>query len=103
QTDELDQIHLQALARLAHRNQSGTYARDIAVMIGAQYVDQTLEAPVALLQVIRDVGSEVRLLAVLAHHHAVLLVSALGCPAPDGAILSIKPTLGLQARPRPVG
>src|SRR5947207_13502415 len=69
-------------------------------MIGAQHVDETREAALALGEVIGDVGGEVGPLAVLAHHDAVLLVAELGGAEPDRALLTAQVSARLEHRER---
>ena len=75
-------MHLERFGRLAHRREPGAHARDVAVVVGAEDVDQLVEAALALVEVIGDVGGEIGVLAVLAHDHAVLLVAELGRAEP---------------------
>jgi hypothetical protein len=55
------------------------------VVVGAPDVDHPVEAALELVHVIGDVGGEVGRLAVLAHHHPVLLVAEGGGAEPQGA------------------
>ncbi len=70
------------------------------MMIGAQHVDETREPPLALLQMIGDIGREVGLLAVLAHHHAILLVAELGGAEPERAVAPLQPSTRFKHRER---
>ncbi len=56
-------------------------------MVGAPDVDHAVEAALELVEVVGDVGGEIRVLAVLAPHHAVLLVAERAGPKPQGAAL----------------
>src|SRR2546423_11896757 len=69
-------------------------------MSGAQHVDETREAALALLQVIGDIGGEVGLLAVLAHHHAILLVAELGGAEPQRTVAPLQPAPRFEHRQR---
>ncbi len=64
---------------------------------------QVLEAALALVEVIGDVGGEVGLHAVLAHHHPVLLVAEFGGAEPQRAVLRVHAAVvprGARARGR---
>ena len=65
-------------------------------MIGAQDIDQLLEAAFTLVQVIRDIGSEVGPLAILALDHAILLVAVVGRLEPQRAVLRYTCPLALR-------
>jgi len=52
-----------------------------------------VEAALALVEVVGDVGGEVGLDAVLADHDAVLVVAELGGAEPGGAVLDVEPAL----------
>ena len=54
--------------------------RDVAVVIGAEHVDQAVEAALELVPVIGDVGGQVGRFAVGADQHAILVVAE-GCRA----------------------
>lgn len=57
------------------------------MVVGAEQVDLVLEAAVALVQVVGRIGGEVRVLAVRATDHAILVVTEVGGAHPDGALL----------------
>ncbi len=59
-------------------------------MVRAENVDQSVEAPLALVEMIGDVGCEIGPGAVLAHDHAVFLVAEIGRPKPGGAVLLVQ-------------
>ena len=59
QRHELQEPDLETVPRLPHRDETRAHACQVAVMIGAQDVDQLLEAPLALAEVIGDVGGEI--------------------------------------------
>ena len=86
--------------RLAEGDEPGAHPRHVAVMIGAEHVDEALEAALALGEVIGDVGGEIGLLPVLAHHHAVLLVAELGGAEPQRAVAALQASLRLEQRER---
>ena len=50
QAHELDQRRLEALVRLPHGEQPRAHARDVAVVVGAQHVDQAREAALGLVR-----------------------------------------------------
>src|SRR5258708_21615959 len=93
---ELDEGRLQALARLSHGDEAGAHPRDIAVMVRPQHVDEAREAALGLAQVIGDIGREVGLLAVLAPHHAILLVPELARPEPGRTVALLETPLGCE-------
>ena len=98
QAHELDQRRLQAIARLTHGDQTGAHARDVTVVVGAEDVDEARKAALALFEVVGDIGGEVGLLAVLAHHHAILFIAEFGGAEPGGAVLHHQPSLLLEHR-----
>src|SRR6185436_16108619 len=53
-------------------------AVDVPVMVGAEHVDALVEAALALVDVVRGVGSQVRLLAVAPDEDAILIVGEVG-------------------------
>src|SRR5689334_24859192 len=53
----------------------GAQAGDVAVVVGAEDVDQALEAALELVPVVGDVGGQVGRFAVGADQHAVLVVA----------------------------
>ncbi len=71
-------------------------------MVGAEDGDQQLEAALALVEVIGDVGGEVGLLAVGAHHDAVFLVAEGSRAEPGGAVLLEGMAVGAQPLQRAV-
>ncbi len=87
QRDELDHRHLERFGRLAHRREPRAHARDVAVVVGAEDRHQQVEAALALVEVVGDVGGEVGLLAVGAHHDAVFLVAEQRGAEPGRAVL----------------
>ena len=102
QRDELDHRHLERFGRLAHRREPRAHARDVAVMVGAEDRHQQVEAALALVEVVGDVGSEVGLLPVGAHHDAVLLVAEERGPEPGRAVLLEHVAVRAQAPERAV-
>ena len=93
---ELHQLDLQPRRIQAEPLRGGLQARDVAVVVGAEDVDRALEAAVELVQQVGDVGREVGGHAVLAHHHAVLLVAEGGGLEPQRAVALRHVALGLQ-------
>ena len=89
QAHELHETDLEAVARRAERHQRAAHARDVAVMVRAPDVDQQIVAALPLVEVVGDVGGEIGLLAVGAHHHAVFVVAELRRLEPLGAILRV--------------
>jgi hypothetical protein len=87
---ELDQGHGQALRIDAGGGQSALHPGDVAVVVGAPDVDDAVEAPLELVQVVGDVGGEVGVDAVVAPHHPVLLVAEGGGAEPQGAVLFVE-------------
>jgi hypothetical protein len=59
------------------------------VVIGAPDVDEVIEAAAEFLGHIADVGREIRGPAVRADHHPILVVTEVGRPEPDGAVLVV--------------
>src|SRR5262249_48300188 len=96
------EVDLEAVTRLTHGLESRAYPSDITVVIRAQYVDQSLEAALALLEVVGDIRSEVRFHAVLAYDDSVLLVTKLGRAEPDSPFLLVQTALALQPLERTV-
>ena len=74
--DELQQRHLEPVGVGAARRRAIAFSRtDVAVVVGAEHVDEPVEAALELVPVVGDVGGEVGRLAVGAHERAVLLVA----------------------------
>ena len=86
QVDELHDDQLELVAVTAERLEHRLDALDIAMVVGAPDVDQPVEAALALVDVVRDVRREVRVLAVGALDDAILVVPVLGCLHPQGAL-----------------
>ncbi|EXI74510.1 MAG: hypothetical protein AW07_01741 [Candidatus Accumulibacter sp. SK-11] len=61
-------------------------------MVGTPDVDQALEAPFTLVEVVGDVGREIGVEAIVALHDPVLLVTESGRAEPAGTILQIEMT-----------
>ena len=93
---ELHQPHVQTIARLAHRDETRANARDVAVVIRAEHVDQLVESALALVQVVRDVGGEVGLDAVFAHDDAVLFVAEVRGAEPFGPVFLVDDAVPAQ-------
>ena len=70
---------------------------DVAVVVRAPDVDQQFVAALQLVEVIGDVGGEVGLLAVGAHHHAVFVVAEFGGLEPLGAVLGVHAAADLRS------
>ena len=102
QGDELHEPHLEAFRRPPERDQARAQPRDVAVMIGAPDVEQMLEAPLALVQHEGDVGGEIGLDAVLAHHHPILFVAIIRALEPERSFLEVGVAALLHFRDRPV-
>ena len=93
-------------SRVGRAPRSPRASGHVAVVVGAEDVDQLLGAPLELVAVVGDVGGEVGRLAVRADQHPVLVVAELGRPQPDRALaLVYVPALAELARaprrPRP--
>ena len=83
QVHELHDHELE-LARLAtERLPRDLHPRHVAVVVGAPHVDHAVEAALALVLVVGDVGGEVGLLAGRALQHAVLVVAQRCRAEPD--------------------
>ncbi len=89
QRHELHQAHFEGLDRAAERSQAGAQPGDIAVMIGAPDVQQMIEAALQFVEDIGNVRRKIRLDAVLADHHAILLVAVVGTLEPQRAVLEV--------------
>src|ERR1700761_7694747 len=63
EADELNEGDLQAVARLAHGDEAGADARDVAMVVRAEHVDELGESQLTFFEVISDVGCEVGLLS----------------------------------------
>ena len=88
--DDVDELHDQRLeARPGRRRAPASAARiraDVAVVVGAEHVDQAVEAALELVAVVGDVGGEVGRLAVGADQDPVLVVAELGRAQPGRAL-----------------
>ena len=86
QADELDDRHLERVRVVPAGREHGAQARDVAVVVGAEHVDQQVVAAPGLVEVVGDVGGEVGGVAVAADQHAVLVVAVGGGAEPDRAL-----------------
>ncbi len=102
QGDELHQAHLEAFRRAAERGQAGAQAGDVAVVVRAPDIKQVLEAAPALVADESDVGGEVRLNAVFAHDHSILLIAVCGALEPQCAVLEVGMARRLQRGDRSI-
>src|SRR2546430_7275619 len=84
---ELHQRNLEPARVQAESLERSLHARRVAVMVGAPDVDHAVEAALELVEVVGDVGGEISVLAVLAPHHAVLLVAERAGSKPQRAAL----------------
>ena len=87
--DDADQLHdrrLEAIRVDAERRERRPHPRHVAVVVGAEHVDQPLVPALELVEVVGDVGGEVGRLAVGADQDAVLVVAELGRAQPDRAL-----------------
>ena len=88
-------ITISISSRVAAERRAGRlHPRDVAVVVGAPDVDQPVEAALALVLEVGDVGGEVGVLAARAHEHAVLVVAVRARAQPQRAVLRV----GLAAR-----
>ena len=100
---ELEQRHDQAVRVGALRRDDGLEAHDVAVVVGAEDVDELVEAAVQLVPVVGDVGGEVGRLAAGLHERAVLLVAReLRGAQPQRALALVGEAVGDQLLARPV-
>ena len=67
------------------------------MVVGAEHVDEPLEPAQALVEVVGDVGSEIRAYAILALDDAVLVIAKGGRPEPQRAVLPVRVALRLEA------
>src|ERR1700733_6055758 len=102
QAHELNEVHLEAIAGLAHRDESGAYPRNVTMVVRTEHVDEPGKSQLALFEVIGDVRGEVGLLTVFAYDHAVLLVAELRGPEPGGSLLLVEAPLAFELRERAV-
>ena len=82
----------------AERLDRGPHPRDVAVMVGAEHVDQPVEAALELVPVVGDVGGEVGRLAVGADQDPVLVVAELGGAQPERALVAVDVAALARAR-----
>ncbi len=74
------------LAGMPESGNRRLHALDVAVMVGAPQVDDAVESAVELVLVVRDVGREVRVVAVGLLQHAVLVIVEIRRPEPRGSV-----------------
>ena len=86
QAHELDGRDLEALRVVAAGGEHRLQPRDVAVVVGAEDVDQQVVAAARLVEVVGDVGGEVGGVAVRADQHPVLRVAVVGRAEPDRAL-----------------
>ena len=101
EADELDGGHLEPLRVVAAGGEHRAQARDVAVVVGPEDVDQDLVAPAGLVEVVGDVGGEVGRVAVAAHEHPVLGVAVVGRAEPGRALGLVGVARLAQGRRRP--
>ena len=75
---QLRQLDIQRHASARQRADGGIHPLDIAAMVGAENVDQLVEAPRDLVPMIGDIGREIGPGAVRLHDRAVHVVAMLG-------------------------
>ena len=98
----MDQAHFQAVAGLAHSDQTAAHARHVAVVVRAEYVDQRVETADAFVEVIGDIRCEVSAYAVLALHDPVFIVAKGGGAKPQRAVFLIQMSSRAQPLERPI-
>ena len=98
--DEVDELHDQDLERIgiaSERTPRRVHPRHVSVVVGAPEVDQPVVAALALVEVVGDVGAEVRPLPVRAPQDAVLVVAELARAKPQGSLVLVHvPALAQQ-------
>ncbi len=94
----MDELHDQELQLLGVSPQGlvgGLHPQDIAVVICPPDIDLALEAPLALVLVVGNVGGEVGVLPVGTDQDPILVIAELGSAQPQGTLLLIgAPLLG---------
>ena len=86
---ELHDQHLEVLGIAAQRLIRRLHPCHVAVVVGAPHVDLAVEAALALVLVVGDVGGEVGVLAVGAHEHPILVVAEVGRAQPQRPLAAI--------------
>ena len=100
--DDVDQSHDQRLeARRvgAEAGDRGPQSGDVAVVVGAEHVDQAVEAALQLVPVVGDVGGEVGRFAVGADQHPVLVVAEGRRAQPERVFAAVGVALAARAAP----
>ena len=88
--DELNEYNLEPLGRLdPERVKSCVKAWCVAVMIGPKDVDETIVAAIGLLDVIGQIGCEVRVRPRRTDEDTVLLVTVRGGPEPERSLIFV--------------
>jgi hypothetical protein len=85
---ELDQLEFQPLRVFAQALGRGLQARDVAVVVGAEDIEQLARAALELVEHVGHVGREIGRPAVLADHDAILVVAQFGGLEPLRAVVS---------------
>ena len=105
--DDVDEAHQQRLEALgvgAERLDRGPDPGHVAVVVGAEDVDQAVEAALQLVPVVGDVRRQVGRLAVGADQDPVLVVAEVGGAQPERVLVAVGVAALLefgQRRPRP--
>ena len=90
EVDELVDEHLDRLARVPEHLGERLEARDVPVVVGAEDVDEPVEAACVLAPDVGGVEREVRRLAVRADDDAILVVAVGARPGPHGAVRLVR-------------
>ena len=101
--DDVDEPHDQRLEHVgigAERGDRCPHSRGVAVMVGAEHVDQPLEAALELVAVVSDVGGEVGRFPVGADQDSILVVAEVAAAQPQRPVAAVGVTALLEQRKR---
>ena len=97
--DQVDEAHHQRFEEVGVGAEGGDHCLEpgrVAMMVGAQHVDQQVEPALELVPVVGDVGSEVGGLAVGPDQDPVLVVAEVSAPQPERFVAAIAVALLLE-------
>ena len=88
--DQLTEVDLEPVVLNTKRRDAGLQAGDLAVVVRAEYVDHTIEPTnKELVAVVGEIAREIGRIAVGLDQHPIAVVTHLGGPKPDRAVLLV--------------
>ena len=86
----MNEFDLQVVAVVTHRLESALESRDVTVMVGAEQINQVIEAALTLVVVICNIRCEIGFGAILSNDNTVFVIAEAGRRKPGCAILFVQ-------------